>query len=117
VTLPAVRDPVRSLIGSSRIMSELRASIERVAPLSLSVLVLGPRGAGKELVAQALHAASGRQGRFVAFNACAIADSMFEDALFGHVRGAFTGATHDAAGYLSRRIGGRRSSTRSRVLR
>ena len=95
------RDPVQHLIGTSRVMVELRATIQKVAPLPLPVLVVGPRGAGKELVAQALHAASGRSGRFVAFNACAIADSMFEDALFGHVRGAFTGAVHDAPGYLT----------------
>jgi DNA-binding NtrC family response regulator len=89
------------LIGQSAIMEELRATIVRYARSPLPVLILGPRGAGKELVAQALHDESGRPGAFVAFNTCAIADSMFEDALFGHVRGAFTGATHDAVGYLS----------------
>lgn len=66
----------------------------------MSVLIEGPTGSGKEVVARALHSASGRSGAFVAFNACAISDSMFEDALFGHVRGAFTGASSDAPGFL-----------------
>jgi DNA-binding NtrC family response regulator len=64
------------------------------------VLIEGPTGSGKELVAQALHAISGRQGRLVSFNVAAIGDSMFEDALFGHVRGAFTGAAADIPGFL-----------------
>ena len=72
----------------------------KIAPLSLPVLLQGPTGSGKELVARALHAGSGRSGRFVAFNVCAIAETMFEDALFGHVRGAFSGAVMDAPGYL-----------------
>ncbi len=89
------------LIGDSRVMSDLRALIRQVARSSLPVLVRGPRGAGKELVAQALHRASERSGAFIAFNICAIPDPMFEDALFGHVRGAFTGAVSDAPGYLT----------------
>ena len=88
------------LIGESEAMRRLRATIVRVAPTSVPVLIEGPTGSGKELVAQALHAASGRRGQFVPFNVCAIADTMFEDALFGHVRGAFTGALGDAAGFL-----------------
>jgi DNA-binding NtrC family response regulator len=64
-------------------------------------LILGPTGAGKELVAQTLHEQSGRSGRMVAFNVCAIADSMLEDALFGHARGAFTGANNETLGYLA----------------
>lgn len=88
------------ILGESGVIRELRALIMRVAPLDLPVVVQGPTGAGKELVAQALHAASGRVGKSVAFNVCAVPDAMFEDALFGHVRGAFTGATSDALGYL-----------------
>jgi DNA-binding NtrC family response regulator len=89
------------LIGESPAMHDLRSAIRRVGPSSAPTLIIGPRGSGKELVAQALHAASRRPGPFVAFNACAIADTMFEDALFGHVRGAFTGATADTLGYLA----------------
>ena len=89
------------LLGESLPMRRLRALIGRVARTPLSVLIQGPTGAGKELVALALHSTSERPGRFVAFNVCAISESMFEDALFGHVRGAFTGAMADAKGYLA----------------
>jgi DNA-binding NtrC family response regulator len=91
----------RYLVGGSYAMRALRETIRRVAPSPVPALILGPRGAGKELVAHAVHELSGRAGPMVAFNACAIADSMFEDALFGHVRGAFTGALADAPGYLA----------------
>lgn len=94
-------DALAAIVGNSPAVRELRALISRVAPLELPIVIQGPTGAGKELVAQALHAASGRPGRCVAVNVCAIADSMFEDALFGHVRGAFTGATADSPGYLA----------------
>lgn len=88
------------LIGRSAAMRQLRELVVRVAPHDLPVLVEGPNGAGKELVARAIHACSGRTGRYVAFNVCAISDSMFEDALFGHARGAFTGAVASSDGYL-----------------
>lgn len=89
------------MIGESNAIQQIRSLIARIAPTGLPVLIQGPTGVGKELVAEALHAASGRPGRFVAFNVCAIADTMFEDTLFGHVRGAFTGATADARGYMT----------------
>ncbi len=89
-----------SIIGESRAIRALRALIAVAAPSNLPVLIQGPTGAGKELVAAALHSESRRTGRFVAFNVCAIGDSMFEDALFGHVRGAFTGALSDSLGLL-----------------
>src|SRR6185369_15081519 len=66
----------------------------------------GETGTGKELVASLLHQLSGRRGAYVAFNVCAIGDSMFEDALFGHVRGAYTGAATDAPGFLREAHGG-----------
>ena len=91
---------IGSIIGESPAVRGLRALIAVAAPSHLPVLIQGPTGAGKELVAAALHGASGRAGRFVAFNVCAIGDSMFEDALFGHVRGAFTGAVSDSPGLL-----------------
>jgi sigma-54-specific transcriptional regulator len=96
----------RLLIGESRVMRELRAEILRFGPTRLPILVQGPTGSGKELVARALHAASRRQGALVAFNVCALNEGMFEDALFGHVRGAFTGASRDASGYLAEANGG-----------
>lgn len=95
-----------ALIGESEPMRRLRATIALAAPTKLAVLIEGETGAGKELVAAALHAQSGRRGRFVAFNVCAIGDAMFEDALFGHVRGAFTGAVSDSPGLLREADGG-----------
>jgi len=95
------RELAEVLIGESNVMRNVRRLILQVAPARLPVLVQGPTGAGKELVAQALHSASGRPGRIVPFNVCAIPDSLFESALFGHVRGAFTGALHDSAGLLT----------------
>ena len=94
------------LIGDSPAMRETRAMVERLAPSSLSVLIEGPTGVGKELVAQALHRQSGRHGRLVAVNVCAIPDAMFESLLFGHVRGAFTGAVNDHVGHLTEAHGG-----------
>lgn len=88
------------LIGESRVMRNLRALIATAAAVPLPVLIEGPTGAGKELVAGALHAQSGRRGRMVAINVCAVCDTMFEDALFGHVRGAFTGAVRDRLGFM-----------------
>lgn len=88
------------LVGGSPLMSRVRELIARVAPTNLPVLIQGETGVGKELVAQAIHQASGRPGALVAFNVCALSDSMFEDALFGHVRGAFTGASGETRGYL-----------------
>jgi len=101
VTRPSDTPFGSMLIGQSHAMQRLRARIAQVARLGVPVLVTGPTGAGKELVARALHAASGRRGNFVDVNACAIADSMFEDALFGHVRGAFTDAVRDKRGHLA----------------
>lgn len=98
--------PSDVLIGESPAMREVRRLIERLGPSGLSVLVQGPTGVGKELVAQALHNASGRRGNLIAVNVCAIPDSMFESLLFGHVRGAFTGAVSDHVGHLTEAHGG-----------
>lgn len=95
-----------ALIGESAPMREMRARIAAAARTSLSILIQGPTGSGKELVAAALHAESGRAGKFVAFNVCAISDTMFEDAMFGHVRGAFTGASDHSLGFLREADGG-----------
>jgi len=91
----------RILIGESPAIRRVRETIVRVAATQIPVLIEGPTGAGKELVAQALHLASGRTGPIVAVNVCAIAETMFEDTLFGHVRGAFTGAQSDAPGLFA----------------
>lgn len=88
------------LLGRSAAMEAVRGLIARVAEARLPVLIEGETGTGKELVAHAIHRASRRRGRFIPFNVCAIPESMFESTLFGHVRGAFTGALDDADGFL-----------------
>jgi sigma-54 dependent transcriptional regulator, flagellar regulatory protein len=94
-------DPVRrhELVGTSAAMTHLRAMVARVAPAEASVLITGPSGAGKEAVARAIHDGSTRtSGPFVAINCGAIPAELIESELFGHERGAFTGA-------VARRIG------------
>ena len=78
----------------------------RVGPSRLPVLIQGPTGAGKELVARGLHLASGRSGAFVACNVCALNEGLFESTFFGHVRGAFTGALDNFSGHLADADGG-----------
>lgn len=89
------------LLGASPAIQAIRRLIVKTARTTLPVLIQGPTGAGKEVVAQALHAVSERQGPIVAVNVCAIPETMFESALFGHVRGAFTGALRDTPGFLT----------------
>jgi Nif-specific regulatory protein len=89
------------LIGDSAAMKQLRQHIARVAPHSVSVLIRGESGVGKELVAQALHRHSARcDGPLVTVNCGAIAPSLLEAELFGHVKGAFTGADRDRPGFF-----------------
>jgi two-component system NtrC family response regulator len=98
--------PDFGIVGTSVAMQRVRAMIVKLGPTNLPVLISGPTGAGKELVAAALHVASRRSGRFVPFNVCAIPESTYESALFGHVRGAFTGAIADHDGLLAAANGG-----------
>ena len=87
------------LLGESPVWREVRASLDRIAESELPVLVLGETGTGKELVARALHALSPRrESGFVAHNCGATPDSLIESELFGHTRGAFTGAIADREG-------------------
>ncbi len=74
--------------------------IEAIAPSSRPVLITGDTGVGKELVARAVHDVSGRQGRFVVVNVGGLDDTLFSDTLFGHVKGAFTGAGKDRRGLV-----------------
>lgn len=100
------RELTEWLVGDSEETRDVRRLILKVAPTHLAVWIEEETGVGKEQVAQALHAASGRRGAFVAVNVCAIAESMFEDAFFGHVCGAFTGARDQTLGYFGEADGG-----------
>ena len=90
-----------TLVAESRVMQPVLRQMERVAPSGANVLVTGEHGTGKEIVARWLHAASDRAGAdLVTVNAGAIAESLFESELFGHVKGAFTDAKSDRTGYF-----------------
>ncbi|MCA8964182.1 MAG: sigma 54-interacting transcriptional regulator [Planctomycetes bacterium] len=103
----AARRDATQLLGDSMPMHELRAQIDKLAPLDLPVLVLGETGSGKELVARALHERSQRhRAPFVAENCSALPAELMERELFGHVQGAFTGADRDRPGLLELASGG-----------
>jgi DNA-binding NtrC family response regulator len=95
------------LVGRSAQMLDIFDKIARFAPHFHTVLVTGPTGTGKELVARALHRRSPAvSGPFVTCNCSAIVETLFESELFGHVKGAFTGATRDRAGMFEAAHGG-----------
>ncbi len=95
------------LIGRSAAMQDVYRTIARVVPNDLSVLILGESGTGKELVAQAIHDLGTRKSRpFVAVNMAAIPRDLIEAELFGHERGAFTGASNRVAGRFEQAVGG-----------
>ena len=97
----AAGDAAGAMIGDSPAMQQLRKTIAEVAPSDVTVLIEGESGAGKELVAQALHAASPRRAEpFVPVDCCTLQESLFESELFGHERGAFTGADRRKAGLI-----------------
>ena len=93
-------------IGESGAMRAVYDAIERVAPTDASVLISGETGTGKELAARAIHNASGRKGLFIPINCAAIPADILESELFGHVRGAFTGAQKDRVGKFELAAGG-----------
>lgn len=93
-------------IGSHPTVLRLLAAIQRAAALESPVLIQGPTGAGKELVAQRLHALSGRRGRLVALNVASLPTQLAESELFGVARGAFTDAHRDRAGLIEEAAGG-----------
>jgi DNA-binding NtrC family response regulator len=96
-----------ALVGRSLPMRELFAQLERVAPTDCSVLIEGETGVGKERVAEALHAGSTRaRGPFVVVDCGALAPGLMESELFGHARGAFTGAVSDRRGLIELADGG-----------
>ncbi len=99
--------PIPEIIGESKAIRDLRSTINLVARDECAVVVYGESGTGKELVARALHRLSPRSGHpFVAINSTGLADTMLESELFGHERGAFTGASHMHRGIFEQAAGG-----------
>ena len=95
------------IVGRNPLMHDVFARIQRAAPYLGTVLITGASGTGKELVARAIHRLSpGAAGPFVVCNCAAIPENLVESELFGHVRGAFTGATSDKAGMFEAANGG-----------
>jgi two-component system C4-dicarboxylate transport response regulator DctD len=95
-----------ALVGQSAAMERVRTLIRSVGPTSVDILINGQTGAGKEVVARQLHAASERKGPFVAINCGALPESVFESEIFGHEAGAFTGAQKRRIGKLEYANGG-----------
>ena len=98
---------VPELVGDSPVMLKVKEAIVRAAASPFPVLIEGESGSGKELAARAIHARSARRDRrFCAINCAALVDDLVEADLFGHVRGAFTGATADRPGVFEETSGG-----------
>jgi DNA-binding NtrC family response regulator len=96
-----------TMVGSSRAMRDIFSLIEQIAPSNVSVLITGESGTGKEMVARTLHDLSPRKGRpFVAVNCAAIPETLIESEIFGHEKGAFTGAVERRAGCFELASGG-----------
>jgi DNA-binding NtrC family response regulator len=109
VARPAIQKEVMlpEMVGASEPMRELARLIRLVAPRSTTVLVEGETGTGKEVVARALHRLSERAGKpFAVLNCAAIPEALLEAELFGHTRGAFTGAVHSRTGRIEAAHGG-----------
>ena len=94
------------IITASPAMHAIFQYAEAIARTPLPVLITGETGTGKELIARAVHVLSGRKGEFVAENVAGLDDNLFSDTLFGHRKGAFTGADRDRAGLIERAAGG-----------
>jgi len=103
----APRSSSLNMIGQSPAMQRIFRLIAKIAPTESPVLITGESGTGKELIASAIHLQSRRSHRpFVAVNSSAIPEALFESEIFGHVRGAFTGASSDRVGLMQHADGG-----------
>jgi len=90
----------KPIITQNGVMHGIFKYIQAIALSSIPVLIEGETGTGKELIAESIHKCSGRSGEFVAVNVAGIDDNLFSDMLFGHVKGAFTGANADRKGVI-----------------
>ncbi|WP_297218953.1 sigma 54-interacting transcriptional regulator [uncultured Desulfovibrio sp.] len=98
---------IPGIVGNTAIMQHIYSQIEQVAPSSTTVVLYGESGTGKELAARAIHAASGRAGRpFVSLNCAALPENLIESEMFGHEKGAFTGANSTRKGRFELADGG-----------
>src|SRR5581483_3642530 len=103
----ASRNSLENIIGASPPMEKLKHTIRTVASTQSTVVIHGESGTGKELVARALHACSPRGSEpFVPVNCGAFPETLLESELFGYVKGAFTGATHNSRGLFEGAHGG-----------
>jgi two-component system response regulator HydG len=100
------KQPEQVLLYRSKVMDELMARIRKVAPVKATVLVTGESGTGKEVLARQIHSMSGRRGPYMAMNCAAIPETLLEDELFGHERGAYTGAERLREGRFEAAAGG-----------
>ncbi len=100
------RSSFENMVSRSPAMWDLFDTASQVAPTEAAILVLGETGTGKELLARAIHRRSGRSGRFVAVNCAAVAEELIDSELFGHLVGAFTGATREKEGLMRYASGG-----------
>ncbi|MFT5383586.1 MAG: two-component system response regulator HydG, partial [Saprospiraceae bacterium] len=95
------------IIGTSTVINDLKKVIEKVAPTDANILLLGENGTGKELIARMIHKISKRKGKiFMGVDLGAITETLFESELFGHVKGAFTGADKNKIGRFEAASGG-----------
>ena len=99
-------DPYRKIITQNKKMVAIFQYIESIAKSSQPVLITGETGVGKELFAEAIHKASGREGNFVALNIAGLDENVFADTLFGHLKGAYTGAERARDGLVEMASGG-----------
>ncbi|MBO4490602.1 MAG: sigma-54-dependent Fis family transcriptional regulator [Lentisphaeria bacterium] len=97
---------LRGIVGSSPAMRHVIDTVRQVAPTRSTVLIEGESGTGKELIAQAIHQLGGRTGKFVAVHCAALPETLLESELFGHERGAFTGAVDSRPGRFELADGG-----------
>jgi len=101
------REKLKSIVAASEAMQQILDVVERIRDRDIPVLITGETGTGKEVIANALHATSSRSKKpFVAINCCTLPEDLLDSELFGHVKGAYTGATTDREGLFQQADGG-----------